>query len=66
VLNIGPPYTPKLTVEVQKKVAVLGLEIRGVGQEQISDLGGSRPPPPKFTISDPQGKVVEQGNFEYG
>jgi hypothetical protein len=66
MLKIGPPYTPILTVKTQGKVATLGLEIRGVGQETIYFLSGLPPPKPSFTITDPQGKVVEQGNFEYG
>jgi hypothetical protein len=66
MLKVGPPYTPTLTVTTQGKVASLGLEVRGIGQETIYFLSGSPPPKPSFTITDPQGKVVEQGDFEYG
>ena len=65
-LKIGPPFSPKFTVEAKDKVALLGLEIRGAGNEKITEIGGDSPPKPKFTITDPQGKVVEQGDFEYG
>jgi hypothetical protein len=27
---------------------------------------GGRPAKPEFTITDPKGEVVQQGNFEYG
>jgi len=65
-LNIGPPYRPKLTVETQGRAALLGLAILGTGHEKVFALSGSDPPRPKFTITDPQSKVVAQGNFEYG
>ena len=29
-------------------------------------VDGDRPSKPEFTITDPKGKVVEQGSFEYG
>ena len=29
-------------------------------------VDGGRPSKPEFTITDPKGKVVQQGNFEYG
>jgi hypothetical protein len=29
-------------------------------------IGGGRPPKPEFTITDPDGKAVESGSFEYG
>ena len=50
MMNIGPPYTPTLTVErlmVERngKVAKLDLEIRGIGQEKI-DLGSLALPNP--------------------
>jgi hypothetical protein len=65
-LKIGPPYTPTVTVETSDKVAMLGLEFRGGSQEKVEFLSGPRPPNPTFTITDPRGKVVEQGSFEYG
>ena len=29
-------------------------------------VDGGRPAKPEFTITDPKGKVVQQGSFEYG
>jgi hypothetical protein len=29
-------------------------------------VDNSRPGKPKFTITDPDGKVVQEGSFEYG
>ena len=29
-------------------------------------VDGGRPAKPEFTITDPKGKVVQEGNFEYG
>ncbi len=66
VLKIGPPYVPTLTVEAKEGAAMLGLAILGVGHDKVYALSGDSPPKPKFTITDPQGKVVAQGNFEYG
>jgi len=65
-LKLGPPYTPTLTVETKDKVAMLDLEFRGIGHEKVTSLGGPAPPKPAFTITDPRGKMVEQGCFEYG
>jgi len=48
--------------------ASLGLSLVGVGGEVCSNLmvDGGRPAKPAFTIADPDGKVVQSGNFEYG
>jgi hypothetical protein len=67
MMKIGPPYTPTLKVETQDKVARLALEVRGIGHEKVDcEVAGITQSKPKFRITDPQGKVVEQGNFEYG
>ncbi len=29
-------------------------------------VNGAQPEKPAFTITDPEGKVVQSGNFEYG
>lgn len=63
-LKIGPPFTPTLAVERKGEVAMLGLEVRGIGHEKVDchDTQGKQ----KLRITDPQGKIVEQGSFEYG
>jgi len=40
----------------------------GVGGEAVTNMTvkGSRPGKPEFRITDPEGKVVQQGSFEYG
>jgi hypothetical protein len=68
-LRFGPPYTPKVTSSyLQGDRLSLGLSLVGVGGEVCSNLivNGGRPPKPTFTITDPEGKVVASGNFEYG
>jgi len=76
MLKIGPPYTATLAVKPKQNVALpgvgvrevanLGLEIRGIGKELVGLFGGSAFPMPALTITDPQGKVVERGNFGAG
>jgi len=67
IMKIGPPYMPTLKAERKGKVAMLALEIRGIGQEKIYPrINGISQSKQKLRITDPQGKVVEQGNFEYG
>lgn len=66
-MKIGPPYTPTLTVVTKGKVVPLALEVRGIGHEKVDcEVAGITQSKPKFKITDPQGKVVEQGNFDYG
>ena len=68
-LRFGPPYTPKVTASYQRGDQVsLGLSLVGVGGEVCSNLvvDGGRPAKPKFTITDPDGKIVATGDFEYG
>jgi hypothetical protein len=46
----------------------LALALIGLGGEQVNNVAvdGQRPPKPTFTITDDKGKVIEEGNFEYG
>ncbi len=71
VLPFGPPYKPQVTVSgfnEKNRTARLSLTLVGSAGEICSDLEvkGSRPSKPKFTITDPQGKEVAKGAFEYG
>jgi hypothetical protein len=68
-LPFGPPYKPVVTAEPgEGGEAGLRLSIVGSGGERCTSLTvkGSRPDAPEFTILDPKGEVVEQGNFKYG
>lgn len=66
----GQPYTPTVTAShgSGSATASLAMALVGVGGEQVSGIyvNGSRPPSPEFTITDPDGKEVQTGKFEYG
>jgi hypothetical protein len=66
----GPPYTPTVTAShgSGSSTASLGMALIGSGDERVSSIyvNGSRPPQPEFTITDPDGKQVQTGKFEYG
>lgn len=65
----GPPYKPLVKVEYASGAeARLELLLVGAAGEICSNLmvRGDRPDAPEFTITDPNGKVVEQGRFKYG
>jgi hypothetical protein len=69
-MPFGPPYTPTVTASPlgpDKKQLRLTLSLVGSAGEECTNLvvEGGRPKP-EFTIADPQGKVVQSGNFEYG
>jgi hypothetical protein len=72
-LPFGPPYKPAVTGDYyqdggERKVLGLSLAIVGSAGENCENMvvNGSRPSKPKLTITDDKGKVVEEGNFEYG
>lgn len=71
-LRFGAPYTPRVLasgpIPPKGGAVSLGMSLVGVGGEVCSNLvvAGGRPGKPEFTITDPDGKVVQRGNFEYG
>jgi hypothetical protein len=73
-MPFGPPYKPTVTTASygtpagQPQQTYLEMTLIGVGGEAVTNMTvkGSRPGKPEFTITDPQGKVVQQGSFEYG
>jgi hypothetical protein len=72
-MPFGPPYKPVVKAypsmnQKGEKVAALQMSLVGSAGEQCTNLmvDSGRPSKPHFTITDPQGKVVEQGDFEYG
>ncbi len=70
-LRFGAPYRAEVTASgpiPPGGTVSLGLALVGVGGEVCSNLmvAGQRPDKPQFTITDPDGKVIQQGSFEYG
>jgi hypothetical protein len=69
-LPFGPPYKPVVRVDGNMGAGQvrLGMSLIGSAGERCTDMmvGGSRPPNPQFTISDPKGEIVQRGQFEYG
>ncbi|MGO9110250.1 MAG: hypothetical protein ACLP9L_13580 [Thermoguttaceae bacterium] len=73
-LPFGPPYKPTVTamsygvVNGQAEQLFLEMSLVGVGGEGCTNMlvKGSRPGRPDFTVTDPDGKVVQRGSFEYG
>ena len=67
-LKFGPPYKPIVTIERWPDKTCLALTLQGVDGDIVDRLtvNGRDPDKPKFTITDPKGKVVAQGDFEYG
>ena len=70
----GPPYTPTVTAmsysgpNEKNGPVYLEMSLVGVGGEACTNMTvkGARPGKPDFTITGPDGKVVQKGNFEYG
>ena len=69
-LPFGPPYKPVVKVGYRQAEGKVQLQMSLVGSAgEICDdmqVNGRRPGTPEFTITDPKGKVVESGSFEYG
>lgn len=69
-LPFGPPYKPQVTAPYNAGPGQMYLQMSLVGSagEICSNMmaRGGRPSKPEFTITDPKGKVVQQGSFEYG
>ena len=71
VLPFGAPFKPRVTVAPYMGAGgttYLEMSLIGSTGEICTNLtvGGRRPAKPEFTITDPKGKVIEDGNFEYG
>jgi hypothetical protein len=70
-IPFGPPFRPVVTagkMNPDGETLPLALALIGLGGEQVNNVAveGQRPPKPTFTITDDKGKVIEEGNFEYG
>jgi hypothetical protein len=67
-LRFGPPYRPEVAVERWNDTPTLALCLRGADGEVVNALtvNGRAPAKPTFTITDPKGTVVAEGDFEYG
>lgn len=72
-LPFGPPYKPVVTGNffeggTSGRQLSLGMTLVGSAGEICTNMtvDGTQPPKPKFTITDANGEVVQQGNFEYG
>ena len=68
-LPFGAPYRAMVTAKkIEEGKMALMLTILGAAGEQCTNcyVKGTRPPQPRFTIKDKDGKTVHQGNFEYG
>lgn len=69
-LPFGPPYKPVVKVGYGQGTDKVQLQMSLVGSAgemcQDMQINGQRPGKPSFTITDPDGKEVASGAFEYG
>jgi hypothetical protein len=68
-MPFGPPYKPVVTASRRSTGQVyLSMSLVGSAGESCSNLvvDGNRPAGPQFTITAPDGTVVQTGKFEYG
>jgi hypothetical protein len=68
-LPFGKTFHAVVTaMRIDKAKVSLMLDVVGSGGERCSSLlvKGGRPPKPHFTIKDKDGKIVQEGDFEYG
>ena len=69
VLNGGAPFAVSLKVESMHRARMFSLEVRDASGQPLSGIAGAngaRPAPPRLTIKDAGGRVVQQMNFSYG
>jgi hypothetical protein len=67
-LKFGAPYKTVVTAIQRPGSAEIDITIQGADGEHVRELlvNGRRTEKPKVTITDPRGKVVAEGNLEYG
>jgi hypothetical protein len=67
-MTFGAPFRTVVDARPSGDTVSLGLSILGAAGERCTSLtvNGTRPPAPKFTITNEQGEVVDTGDFEYG
>jgi hypothetical protein len=69
-MPFGPPYEPVVDAQPRPgaKQVALGLTLVGVAGDVCNNMmvESQRPGKPQFTISAPDGEVVQEGQFEYG
>ncbi len=69
-LAFGPPYRPMVSVQYRQSAnqVSLGMSLVGSAGEICTSMrvNGTQPAKPKFTVTDPAGKTVVEGEFEYG
>jgi hypothetical protein len=67
-LTFGPPYKTSVELERWQETTSLLLVLHGADSEVVDGLtvNGRSPDKPTFSVTDPNGKIVAAGSFEYG